>query len=87
LTRVYIEVKLRVYTLEAYLPKIFSSPYLIDITIYYPPIEPSSAKLRHNKRRTYSLPLDTVYTKTCDYSNSIITNSFITQITKRYLKL
>jgi hypothetical protein len=80
-------VKLRVYALKAYLPKIFGSPYSIDIMIYHPPIKPLSAKSRHGKRRTYPLPLDIVYIKTCDYSNSIITNSFITQITKRYLKL
>jgi hypothetical protein len=59
-------VKLRVYVLEEHLPKIFGSPYLIDIIIYYPPIEPSSTKSRNGKGRTYPLPLDIVYIKTCD---------------------
>jgi hypothetical protein len=86
LTRAYIEVKLRVYILEAHLPKIFGDPYLIDITIFLLPIELSSDKLRHRRRITYSLHVDITYTKTYDYSNSITTNSSITQITKRYLK-
>jgi hypothetical protein len=77
LTRAHIKVKLRVYALEAHLPKIFGSPYLINIMIYYPLIKPLSAKSRHGKRRTYSLLLNIVYIKTCDYSNSIITNSSI----------
>jgi hypothetical protein len=59
-------VKSRVYVLEAHLPKIFGSPYLTDIIIYYPPIKPLSAKSRNNKERTYPLPLDIVYIKTCD---------------------
>jgi hypothetical protein len=87
LTRAHIKVKLRVYALEAHLPKIFGSSYSINMTIYYPPIEPSSAKSRYGKRRTYPLPLDIVYIKTYDYSNSIIMNGFITRITKRCLKL
>jgi hypothetical protein len=61
LTRAHIKVKLRVYALEAHLPKIFGSSYSINMTIYYPPIEPSSAKSRYGKRRTYPLPLDIVY--------------------------
>jgi hypothetical protein len=86
LTGAYIEVKLRVYVLEAHLPKIFSDPYLIDITIFLLPIELSSDKLRHGRRMTYPLHVDIAYTKTYDYSNSVTTNGSITRITKRYLK-
>jgi hypothetical protein len=87
LTKAYIKVKLRVYILKAYLPKIFRSPYLINITIYYSPIKPLSIKSRYSKRRTYSLPLNIIYIKTYNYLNSIIINGFIMQITKRCLKL
>jgi hypothetical protein len=86
LTRAYIKVKLRVYVLEAYLPKIFSDPYLINIIIFLLLIKLSSDKLRHKRRMTYPLRVDIAYTKTYDYSNSVIINSFITQITKRCLK-
>jgi hypothetical protein len=86
LTRTYIEVKLRVYVLEAHLPKIFGDPYLINITIFLLPIKLSSDKLRHRRRMTYSLYVDIVYIKTYDYSNSVITNGSITRITKRCLK-
>jgi hypothetical protein len=79
-------VKLRVYVLEAHLPKIFSNSYLINIIIFLLLIELSSNKLRHRRRITYPLRVDIVYTKTYDYSNSITTNSSITRITKRYLK-
>jgi hypothetical protein len=85
LTRAYIEVKLRVYVLEAHLPKIFGDPYLIDITIFLLPIKLSSDKLRHRRRMTYPLHVDIVYT-TYDYSNSVTTNGSITRITKRCLK-
>jgi hypothetical protein len=34
--------------------------------IYYPPIEPSSVKSRNGKGRTYPLPLNIIYIKTCD---------------------
>jgi hypothetical protein len=78
-------VKSRVYALKARLPKIFSDPYLINITIFLLLIKLSNDKSRH-KRRTYSLYVDIVYIKTYDYSNSIITKSSITRITKRYLK-
>jgi hypothetical protein len=78
-------VKSRVYVLKARLPKIFGDSYLIDIIIFLPPIELSNGKSRH-KRRTHPLHVDIVYTKTYDYSNSITTNSSITQITKRCLK-
>jgi hypothetical protein len=60
----YIEVKLRVYVVEARLPKIFGIPYSINMTIYHPPIKPLSAKLRHGKTRIYPLPLDIAYIKT-----------------------
>jgi hypothetical protein len=86
LTRTYIEVKLRVYVLEAHLPKIFGDPYLINMTIFLLPIKLSSDKLRHRRRMTYSLYVDIVYIKTYDYSNSVITNGSITRITKRCLK-
>jgi hypothetical protein len=86
LTRAYIEVKLRVYILKAHLPKIFSDPYLINITIFLLLIKLSSNKLRHRRRMTYPLHINIVYTKTYDYSNSIIINSSITRITKRCLK-
>jgi hypothetical protein len=72
--------------LKAYLPKIFSDPYLINIIIFLFPIKFLSDKLRHRRRITYSLHIDIVYTKTYNYSNSIIINSSITRITKRYLK-
>jgi hypothetical protein len=77
-------VKSRVYALKARLPKIFGDPYLIDITIFLPPIKLLNDKLRH-RRRTHPLHVDIVYIKTYDYSNSIIINSSITRITKRYL--
>jgi hypothetical protein len=72
--------------LEAHLPKIFGDPYLINMTIFLLPIKLSSDKLRHGRRMTYSLHVDIVYTKTYDYSNSVITNGSITRITKRCLK-
>jgi hypothetical protein len=72
--------------LEVYLPKIFGDPYLIDITIFLLLIELSSDKLRHGRRMTYSLYVDIAYTKTYDYSNSVIMNGSITRITKRCLK-
>jgi hypothetical protein len=72
--------------LKAYLPKIFSDPYLINMTIFLLPIELSSDKLRHGKRMTHPLYVDIVYIKTYNYSNSVIINSSITQITKRCLK-
>jgi hypothetical protein len=62
----YIEVKLRVYVVKARLPKIFGIPYSTNITIYHPPIEPSSAKSRYGKMRIYPLPLDIAYMKTYD---------------------
>jgi hypothetical protein len=52
--------------LEAHLLKIFGSPYLIDIIIYHSSIKPLSVKLRNSKGRTYPLPLDIAYIKTCD---------------------
>jgi hypothetical protein len=72
--------------LEAHLPKIFGDPYLIDMTIFLLPIKLSSDKLRHKRRMTHPLYVNIVYTKTYNYSNSIIINSSITRITKRCLK-
>ena len=85
MTRAYIKVKLRVYILGAHLLKIFGDPYLIDIIIFLLPIKLSSDKLRHRRRMTHPLHVDITYTKTYNYSNSIIINSSITRITKRYL--
>jgi hypothetical protein len=52
--------------LKARLLKISTSLYLIDITIYYPPIKPLNAKLRYSKKRTYPLPFNIIYIKTYD---------------------
>jgi hypothetical protein len=57
-----------------------------NITIFLLPIKLLSDKLRYKKRITYPLHVNIVYTKTYDYSNSIITHNSITRITKRYLK-
>ena len=86
MTRAYIEVKLRVYVLEAHLLKIFSNPYLINITIFLLLIKLSSDKLRHGRMMTHPLHINIAYIKTYNYSNSIIINGSITQITKRCLK-
>jgi hypothetical protein len=58
-------VKLRAYELEARLPKISTSAYLIDIIIYHLPIELLNAKSSYG-RITYPLPLDIAYIKTYD---------------------
>jgi hypothetical protein len=72
--------------LRAHLLKIFGDPYLIDMIIFLLLIKLSSDKLRHGRRMTHPLHVDIVYTKTYNYSNSIITNGSIMRITKRCLK-
>ena len=63
--------------LKAHLPKIFSDPYLINITIFLLPIKLLSDKLRHRRRITHPLHVNIAYIKTYNYSNSIITNGSI----------
>jgi hypothetical protein len=50
--------------LKAYLPKISTSPYLINIIIYHSLIKLLNNKLRRGRRRTHSLHIDIVYIKT-----------------------
>jgi hypothetical protein len=57
---------LRVYALEARLPKISTSAYLINIIIYHPLIKLSNNKLRHRRKRTHPLRVNTIYIKTYD---------------------